>query len=50
MTEGNPEVAEAGHPKDKEDPAGTKAVGSLEAEEDAALASEANRPFSEIVL
>jgi hypothetical protein len=50
VTEGNPEVAEDGHLEDGEDPAGTEAVVSLEAEEDAAAASGANKPLNEIVL
>jgi hypothetical protein len=50
VTVGNPEVEEVGHPEDVEDPAGTEAGGSLEAEEVAAAASEANKPLSEIVL
>jgi hypothetical protein len=50
MTAGNLEDAEAGLPEDGTDPIGTEAGASLEAEEDAAVASEANMPLYKIVL
>ncbi len=50
MTEGNPEVTEAGLPEDGADPTGTEAGASLESVEVAAADSEANKPLYEIVL
>jgi hypothetical protein len=50
VTVGNPEVAEAGLPEDGVDRTGTEAGASLEAVEDAAAASEANKPLHVEVL
>ncbi len=44
-TEANPEVEEAGHQEDVEDPAGTEAAVTLEAEEDEAAEAGASGPL-----
>jgi hypothetical protein len=49
-TEGNLEDAEAGLPEDGVDPTETEAGASLEAEEDVAPASEANKPLYKIAM